>query len=178
MLYAAYGSNLHPHRLQQRTPSAKLLGPATLKGKTLCFHKRGYRDFSGKCNIAAQPGSTVHLALYDIPPAELPSLDAAEGAGAGYDRVAIALPKVGKCITYIANPSHTDDSLLPFSWYKALVLAGCEYMRFPADYIEQVRSLPAVEDSDRRRHNQHMQLVKTCQQNLPKQQHWNLNASQ
>lgn len=176
MLYAAYGSNLHPHRLQRRTPSAKLLGSAVLKGKTLRFHKRGYRDFSGKCNIVAEQSSVVHMALYDISPAELPLLDAAEGAGAGYDRVAIALPKFGNCITYIANPAHTDDSLLPFSWYKALVLAGCEYMRFPADYIERVRSLPAVEDSDRPRHHHHMQLVKRCQA-LSEQQHRHLATS-
>ncbi|MGB7250577.1 MAG: gamma-glutamylcyclotransferase family protein, partial [Phormidesmis sp.] len=86
MLYAAYGSNLHPVRIQQRTPSAKLLGTGAIADMALRFHKRGYRDFSGKCNIVPCSHSSVHVAIYDISTAEMSWLDRHEGAGAGYDR--------------------------------------------------------------------------------------------
>lgn len=35
LLYFAYGSNLHPLRLQRRTPSARLAGLAVLEGHVL-----------------------------------------------------------------------------------------------------------------------------------------------
>ena len=37
MLYAAYGSNLHPVRLRERVPSAELLGTGVLEGRELRF---------------------------------------------------------------------------------------------------------------------------------------------
>ena len=41
MLYAAYGSNLHPARLSRRAPSAEFVGTALLPGWELRLHKRG-----------------------------------------------------------------------------------------------------------------------------------------
>jgi hypothetical protein len=42
--YFAYGSNLHPLRLQERVPSAALLGWTHLHGWELRFDKRGRTD--------------------------------------------------------------------------------------------------------------------------------------
>jgi len=49
--YFAYGSNLHPPRLRERTPSARVRGKALLRGYRLKLHKRG-RDLSAKCDAA------------------------------------------------------------------------------------------------------------------------------
>lgn len=162
MLYAAYGSNLHPIRLQQRSPSAQLLGTAAIANMSLRFHNRGYRDFSGKCNLLPCHGSLAYAAIYEISAAEMVLLDRSEGAGAGYDRAAIAVDGFGECVTYLAAATHIDDALRPLSWYKALVLVGCERLTFPDHYIEAVRDIPTVQDGESDRHNTHMQLVAAC----------------
>lgn len=163
MLYAAYGSNLHPLRLQQRSPSAQLLGTAAIANMSLRFHKRGYTDFSGKCNIMPCMGSSVYVAIYEISAAEMNLLDRSEGAGAGYDRALIGVDGFGDCVTYLAAATHIDEALLPLSWYKSLVLTGCEQMAFPQRYTDEIRAVPALEDVDSDRHALHMQLVADCE---------------
>ncbi len=162
MLYAAYGSNLHPLRIRQRSPTAQLLGTAAVPGLSLRFHKRGYTDFSGKCNIAPCQNGLIYVAIYEISAAEMALLDRSEGAGAGYDRALIGVDGFGDCVTYRAAATHIDEFLLPLSWYKALVLVGCEQLAFPERYIEAIRAVTAVRDGDGDRHNTHMQLVKKC----------------
>ncbi|WP_121968673.1 gamma-glutamylcyclotransferase family protein [Leptolyngbya sp. BC1307] len=162
MLYAAYGSNLHPLRLQQRSPTAQLLGTAAVPDMALRFHKCGYTDFSGKCNLLPCHGGIVYVAIYEISAAEMALLDRSEGAGAGYDRAAIPVDGFGECVTYLAAATHIDEALRPLSWYKALVLVGCKRLAFPAPYIEVVRDIPTVQDRDGDRHTTHMQLVADC----------------
>lgn len=163
MLYAAYGSNLHPFRLQQRTPSARLVGTGAIAHYALRFHKRGYRDFSGKCNLISHPNSTAYVAIYDIPTSEMDLLDLAEGAGAGYDRTTLNVAGFGDCIIYLAAAPHIDEKLRPFSWYKALVLAGCERLAFPKSYADKIRVIKPIADLECDRHRIHMKLVADCQ---------------
>ena len=157
--YAAYGSNLHPLRLQARVGMARLLGTSVLKDTILRFHKRGNIDGSGKCNFIKHPGECLHLAVYELPKAAIAVLDEAEGAGFGYERSDIRLEGFGECMTYRAQPSHIDETLEPFTWYKALVLAGCRYHRFPGTYIEAIAATPAAADLDPDRHAFHLQLL-------------------
>ncbi len=163
MLYAAYGSNLHPVRMQQRTPTARLLGTAMINDMSLRFHKRGYTDFSGKCNIVRRKGDRIYVAVYNIPLAEMTLLDRHEGAGSGYDRALIDVDGFGKSITYIAAATHIDDALVPFSWYRDLVVVGCEKLDFPQSYVEQVKAVAVKMDLDCDRHIANVQLVKRCQ---------------
>lgn len=159
MLYAAYGSNLLPFRLQQRTPSARLVRTSAIAHYALRFHKRGYRDFSGKCNLIRQQDKTAFVAIYDIDKREIPLLDRAEGAGAGYDRTLMTIDGFGDCMIYLAASAYIDDSLLPFSWYKALVIAGCERLAFPASYVGSIRTVADLRDADCTRHDIHMKLI-------------------
>jgi len=92
MLYAAYGSNLHPVRLRKRVPSAELMGFAVVANWELRFHKRG-SDGSGKCNIAAAAGDSVCFAIFKIEPLERSLLDKVEGLGHGYDEPTLAIPE-------------------------------------------------------------------------------------
>jgi gamma-glutamylcyclotransferase (GGCT)/AIG2-like uncharacterized protein YtfP len=159
--YAAYGSNLHPLRLQERTDHARLLGTTRVDGFALRFHKRGNIDGSAKCNIVDQAGCEVYVAVFEISKADVEQLDIAEGVGTGYDRTRIEIPNYGRCMTYRAQSTHIDDSLLPFGWYKALVLAGCRFHRFPHEYLEAIDNMAAVTDPDPERHALHMSLLST-----------------
>ena len=158
MKYAAYGSNLHPIRLMDRVPSAQFLGKAVIKHKALRFHKRS-KDKSAKCNIVTDTNNNVYVAMYEIHESEKPALDNAEGVGYGYRAVTLEVSGYGECFTYVAEQSHIDDSLLPYSWYKELVLVGCEKLNFPEDYIDFVRAIPVTEDPNEKRQAENMELV-------------------
>ena len=153
LYYAAYGSNLHPERLQRRLASARLAGTDFLPDFTLHFLKRG-ADGSGKCTIL--PGERgVHFAVYSIDTAEKPLLDRIEGAGHGYDLVTLELPGFGACFSYLASASHFADDLPPFCWYREMVLQGCRLHGFPADYVAAIDAIVPLRDPDhdRRRSN-------------------------
>ncbi len=158
ILYAAYGSNLHPMRLSARIPSAKLVGKGILNNKSLQFHKLS-KDGSGKFNIINDDKQKTYIAIYNLDTSEKLLLDKIEGVGYGYRTEDIEVAGFGTCFTYVAEESHIDDSLNPYTWYKELVLAGSINLKFPSDYIERIRQIDADIDSDQQRHSKHMRLV-------------------
>ena len=153
--YLAYGSNLHPLRLQQRVPSARLLGTHMLPGYQVRFNKRGM-DQSAKCNLVhSQDHSDVtHTALYQIHADDKPLLDRYEDRGNGYldHELSISFEtSVINCFTYFAQHSHIDDDLQPFHWYKLLVVEGARFHNFPGSYVEYLESHDAQTDPDKTR---------------------------
>mgnify|MGYP001826205331 FL=1 len=155
--YAAYGSNLHPMRLVQRVSSAKLIDTARVPGFDLRFHKRSV-DGSAKCDIV-EAASEIYVAVYEILLKEKSLLDKIEGLGSGYDEMQIAVPGVGDCWAYTAAESHIEPALVPYTWYKAMVLLGCEFNAFPDRYTQKVREVADQRDQDERRHNENSLLV-------------------
>lgn len=148
--YFAYGSNLHPVRLRERVPSSVIVGPGVLQGYALRFHKRG-RDGSAKCDIVPEEGAEVHGALYAVDPRELPRLDAAER---GYERVCVRAARAAGTIevtTYRARPESIASGLLPYRWYRALVVVGARHHRLPAAYSDAIEAGPSWDDPDPRR---------------------------
>jgi len=153
MLYAAYGSNLHPVRLTDRISSAQLVGAAWLPDWSLCFHKRS-EDESGKCSIHIGDGG-VHFAIFDISVEDKLTLDKIEGLGSGYSEISLSLPGFGICASYAAEESYVDDSLRPYDWYKELVMAGARFHGFPDHYLQEIEFVQALRDpSSERRANQ------------------------
>jgi AIG2 family protein len=149
MRYAAYGSNLHPLRLAKRLSSARLITTGLLPDWSLSFHKRG-DDKSAKCSILAG-GSGVHCAIFEISANDKLILDGIEGVGFGYSDITLSIPKLGDCVSYVAEESHIDDSLLPYDWYHELVVIGARRHGFPDDYLERIESRPALRDPDQYR---------------------------
>lgn len=146
MNYAAYGSNLHPLRLTERTPSAQLLGTGFLPDWSLRFHKRS-KDESGKCSIVA--GDTgVHFAVFELSASDKLTLDSIEGVGVGYSEILLRIPDYGDCVSYIAEDSHVDDALQPYDWYKELVLEGMRFHDFPHHYRVPIELIAALADPD------------------------------
>lgn len=156
--YAAYGSNLHPLRIQERVPSARLLGTSELPGYDLRFDKIGKTDGSGKCSLVTGNGG-VHLAIFEVLEEERSLLDKAEGLGYGYDHVSVNVKGFGHCSTYIAAPNAVDGSLKPFVWYKELVVLGCIFNNFPGPYVESIGRVSSVDDPDSARSSEMRTLV-------------------
>lgn len=157
----AYGSNMLTKRLTDRCPSAKVLGPAELRGYELRWHKKS-KDESGKCDVVpAGKAALVYGVLFELDIAQKSKLDEIEGLGQGYEEKQVEVSFKGavrKSQLYYAN--NIDPELTPYTWYKALVVAGAKEHGLPADYVRQLEDAPAKRDSDRKRHATNMKLLK------------------
>lgn len=162
--YLAYGSNLHPHRLATRVPSARALGVVEMPGFLLAFHKRSI-DGSGKCLLYTDQG-LLHKAygvLYEFDAHDKAGLDALEGNGKGYSQQDIQLRLNGETFAtylYVARSSYIEPSLVPYHWYKTLVLAGARYHNFPEDYISHIEATPSRSDPDANRTRENEELLR------------------
>jgi len=150
LCYFAYGSNMSRRRLCARTPSARVMGVATLHGHRLAFHKPGSRDGSAKCDIVEDFSATVFGVLYTVEVVDKVALDRIEGLGRGYaeKRVELVL-RSGERVwgsTYVATL--VDTTLRPFGWYKRHVLEGAREAGLPAAYIAAIEAVAAAEDPD------------------------------
>ena len=138
--YFAYGSNLLPLRLSQRVASSRSLGQAVLPGYRLAFHKKG-ADASAKCNVF-QSGSGEHQVY-----------------GVVYQMLASEPTRV---FFYQAPAGYIDDSLLPYHWYKQLVVQGARYHRLPETWLALLQQVESRQDPDRERDALHQRILEAA----------------
>ena len=150
-------------RMLARLPAAKVVGVASLPGFKLCFHKVG-QDASAKCDIVTSPipSDCVHGVVYEIFAEDKPLLDAFEGVGNGYETMTVQpflhrSQRHVETLTYYAT--HLDPGLLPFDWYRALVLAGAIEQGLPHSYCSHLTKVPARQDPVYLRSLEHWRLV-------------------
>lgn len=157
----AYGSNMLTARLRERCPSARPLGMAELTGYELQWHKRS-NDGSGKGDIVRTDGegASVFGVLYEIAVDEKRALDRAKGLGYGYGETEIEVRRGADRLTvkaYVATD--TDPTLKPYTWYRALVVAGAKEHGLPAVYVARLEAVSANQDPDQTRHDMNMALI-------------------
>ncbi len=78
-------------------------------------------------------------------------LDRVEGLGQGYDELSVAAssgPITHDLFLYVADARYIDDSLSPYSWYKALVAAGARLHGLPSQYIDRIERVTAIDHHD------------------------------
>jgi len=137
--------------MRGRASSVERIGSATLSGYTISWGKRSV-DGSGKCTIAvSSTEAMVHGVLYRLPADEKADLDLVEGLGTGYDEAMVSVqtptgPRVAT--TYVAAPTHVDDGLQPYSWYRDLVVAGAVEAGLPDAYVRRLAMAGAQQDPD------------------------------
>ena len=150
LLNFSYGSNMLSRRIRERVPEARPVGTGTLRGYSLRWHKVG-KDGSGKCDIAIaeNPESLVFGVVYELPLAQKSALDDAEGLGHGYTEIRLDVETRDGIVTAWAYRALiTDASVLPFTWYRALVVAGAREHSLPAQYVGGLQAARAVPDHD------------------------------
>lgn len=153
--YLAYGSNLHPLRIIERVSSSRLVGIARLERYDVTFVKRSV-DGSAKCNLlfTDDVDDVAYAAIYQISESQKHLLDKAEGLGHGYEETTFEMnvnDAALSCFAYIAASSHLDPALVPYDWYKALVIEGARYHRFPKAYIDRLDRTECLPDPDAER---------------------------
>lgn len=162
----AYGSNMCTARLRARVPSVRPLAVAALAGHALRFHKRGWRDGSGKGDAypVGDPAARVWGVVFEIAAASKADLDRIEGVGRGYDeeRVRVTTPGGDAHVAWIyrANPSAIEPDVVPFAWYRDLVLAGALEHGLPDDYVRRhIAGSATRRDPDAARAARHRALI-------------------
>lgn len=161
-LYFAYGSNMFTRRLTApgRTPSAIPEGIGYVAGRRLTFDKVS-KDGSGKCDM--EPGNfadRTYGVLFRIAQREAAALDDAEGFGKGYTKETVQVVTAGGTIpatVYVATKK--EPACIPYSWYKAFVVAGAVEHGLPNAYIECLRAIPAQADPNAARRSENEAIL-------------------
>lgn len=98
--------------------------------------------------------------LYEIAGSEKAALDVAEGLGRGYKEIEVKVLCQGQQMTAKAyQATRVNNAFIPYSWYRALVIAGAKQHQLPEDYIACLVASPAKEDPDRDQHRKNMRLI-------------------
>ena len=161
VIYFAYGSNLLFARLHARTPSIKNIGIGYLGGHRLSFDKPG-RDGSGKCGIEiVNSDEFVFGVLYEMDRDEKPILDEIEGSGHDYiDKPVVVHNGEGAINAFTYYPTKMNQSLKPYDWYQAFVVAGAVENGFPDHYVEYLRSVESMVDPDAERSQKNFAILR------------------
>ncbi len=133
MLYFAYGEDLPRAEFMRLFPGAEWFGPARLEGHRLVANA------VGRANVRPEAGVTVWGALWLVPAALLPALDA--HAGEGYERttrriVSPAGPRTEAILYLSTAPEEGTLSLARL----AVLLAGARENRLPAAYVKELQA--------------------------------------
>ena len=166
MIYFAFGSNMLTCRLEGRIGRVDTLGIGRLKEYKLQFNKKS-KDGSLKADAfyTGNAENEVIGVLFNINPCHKEDLDKFEGLGKGYDVKDVEVQKynsteVVKAFTYIARDIDQTGESLPYDWYLKLIIAGAEEHNLPEDYINRIRSVTTKQDSDSKRRDSNLLIIK------------------
>ena len=133
--YFAYGSNMDETQMQERCPSAKLLGVAVLDNYELAFTIYSPKRECGCADIVRKNGSTVYGLLYQLDDADLARLDTFEGCPIHYQRISVPIMLDGKKMTAETYEVVTKQpGQIPSGHYLGLLRAAAEKYGFPKEY--------------------------------------------
>ena len=107
------------------------------------------------------PAYRVFGVLFTLSPDDRPALDRAEDLHHGYADVTVDVQVEGRtlrALTYVAI--RKDPDLLPFDWYRNIVVAGAREHGLPAAWIDLVRSVAVRTDDNEQRRTLHEALLR------------------
>ena len=145
------------------------MGTAVAPGLALRFWKRS-KDGSAKATLVRTDEEdkteekTAYGILFEIAQSERAKLDKFEGAGHGYDRddtfpvLRLADGKRTIVSTYQATPQACDKNLIPYDWYRDLILAGAIQHGLPDAYVAELRKVIVHPDPRPQRRSRHEAL--------------------
>ena len=147
-LYFAYGSNMLTERLRARCPGAEPVAVAVAEDYRLILSLPGGGP-SGKAGIVRRQSASVHGVLYELAVADAMALDAHEGPS--YRRVgefAVGGRRLVAAMTYLPVEAVLRETLAPFDWYRALVLAGALQHGLDAAHVAAIAAVAAIPDPE------------------------------
>ena len=129
--YFAYGSNMDMSRLSNRGVNPETRHKGTLKNWKLKFNKKASAGDWSFANIEQSEGDIVEGLVFTIKESDLKLLDKFEGAPKHYRREILEIEtdkEAIRCITYIAQPEHVVEGLLPQKDYMQFLINGAKML--------------------------------------------------
>lgn len=172
MKFFAYDDKMFSPLLHSILQEATCLGIAKVVGYKLYFHNRGANDPSGKCNLVRVRDSqeSVYGVLYDVVAREKHLLDRAEALGYGNQEITLKVEPLmlmggadNPCFafTYVAHKENVFEDLVPFSWYKELVLSGAKEHHLPDVYLHYLQQIASTQDPNVARESKNKRFLET-----------------
>ena len=145
-LYAAYGSNLDPHRMSERAPASPVFGTGWLRGWRLTFAGEDLGWGEAMCTVVEDERESVFVMLYDVPPVDEQSLDVWEDLDLGFWRkIRVRVHTLdGEPLAWLYVLDAYEGGL-PTATHVKMVADGAQKAGAPADYVGWLRSLPCQE---------------------------------
>ena len=148
-LYAAYGSNLDPERMAIRAPHSPLRGTGWLQGWRLTF---GGEDVSWEGALGTvveavddQEAHQVYVALYDLTPSDVESLDKWEGVDIGlFRKIRVRIQTMEGDVPAWIYVLDAYEGGLPSARYLGMLADAAEAGGAPDDYVAELRSRPCT----------------------------------
>ena len=140
--YFAYGSNMSIARLHERGIMPSTRNRVTLKDWKLKFNKKASAGEWSFANIEPSEGNIVEGIVFTIKDSELKLLDKFEGAPKHYKRYKLKIEtdqSIIECITYIAQPEHIFEGLLPKKEYMDFLINGSGLLS--EDYQKMLKTI-------------------------------------
>lgn len=142
-LYAAYGSNLDPHRMSERCPHSPLRSTGWLTGWRLTFGGEEHGWDGALPTIVQDSFEQVFVALYDVTDEDIKVLDDVESFTSGLyrkTRVRVAtLTGNHVAWTYVLD---AYEGGLPSASTVGILADAAEAAGAPDDYVEALRARP------------------------------------
>jgi hypothetical protein len=142
-LYAAFGSNLDPHRMGERCPHSPLRTTGWLTGWRLTFGGEDHGWDGALATIVEDPLEQVFVAVYDVTDEDASHLDVLESAETGlYRKTKVRVSTlVGELLawTYVLD---AYEGGLPSASYLGIIADAAEAADAPVDYVKALRARP------------------------------------
>lgn len=150
MLYFAYGSNMDWAQMNERCPSARFIGIATLRDRQLAFTRLSQRRACGVADVVRAAGHKVWGVVYEVSESDVDTLDRHEGYRPNRESNAYWRRE---CTVFVGDDDSTaltassyfataePDSPPPSRAYVGHLIAGARRWRLPDVYIEQLESI-------------------------------------
>lgn len=154
MIYFAYGPDMNPARMVQRSPGHRSLGVARLENYWFSFPRFSPSERSATISIVESPGSVVWGALYELPEEDVPILNHIHGFDpegppginehvareVNVQRLGHVQPLVAS--TYIAVAD--ERKAQPSEAYMMLILDGARYHGLPKAYLAALQAVKTI----------------------------------
>ena len=154
MIYFAYGPDLNPSHMMERSPGYRSIGIARLADCWIDFPRHSSGERSAVISIVESPGSYVWGVLYDIRDEDIPILDHVHGFDPDRpedlnDHVLREVtvqrpghPKPVSASTYVAVPDGRVSQ--PTASYLVQIIDGARYHGLPKAYLGALQAVRTV----------------------------------
>ncbi|QSB05007.1 gamma-glutamylcyclotransferase family protein [Natronoglycomyces albus] len=149
LLYAAYGSNLDPARMQATCPRSPLVGTGWLEGWRLTFAGADLGWESAVATVVESPGERTFVSLYELHQLDKSVLDDLEGCNSGlYRKIQTqAATLEGNRAVWMYVFDGFEDGL-PSAWYLQELAQAAEKAGAPSDYVASLLKRPTTPDEN------------------------------